>query len=168
MRDRSVILAFVLSLALLLVPVTAMANTVRLGWDRNTEADVAGYNVYRSTTPGTYTAASKVNATLIPHPSSGPVAYTDTTPANTTYYYVVRAVNQATLESVDSNQVTANPLPPGPPGGLHIDALTTVSLFVEGTKVAAGPVRDLLRYTLLVPRQTPPRDVRRMLSVTVE
>jgi fibronectin type 3 domain-containing protein len=157
----------VLATIMFLFSVSSYANVVKLAWDKNTESDVAGYNVYRSTLPGVFGA--KLNAVLIPHPATvGPVLYTDTTPLNTTYYYVVRAVNQAMLESLNSNQVTANPLPPGAPGNLTITGLTTVNLFVDSTKVAVSPIQTPLRYTLIVPRQTPPRDVQRQLQVTVE
>ncbi|MCH7735211.1 MAG: DNRLRE domain-containing protein, partial [Chloroflexi bacterium] len=87
---------------------------VALDWDDNAEPDLAGYNVYRSTTSGgPYT---KVNGPLVT-----PSAYTDTGLSNgTPYYYVVRAENDSAEESGDSNEATATPVdaPPAPPTGL--------------------------------------------------
>ncbi len=152
---------------ILIFAVSSFSNVVKLAWDKNTEVDIAGYNVYRSTVPGVYGA--KLNPSLIPHPAAGvTVLFTDTTPANVTYYYVVRAINQAMLESANSNEVAANPLPPGAPTRLSITALTTVNLFVDSNKVASSPIERALQYTLIVPRQTPPREVQRRLEVTVE
>ena len=86
---------------------------VDLNWDDNGEPDLAGYNVYRSTTlGGPYT---KINGPLV-----GVSNYTDTSVSNgTTYYYVVTAEN-ATLESGYSNEASATPqdLPPAAPTGL--------------------------------------------------
>ena len=86
---------------------------VDLNWDDNGEPDLAGYNVYRSTTlGGPYT---KINGSLV-----GVSNYTDTSVSNgTTYYYVVTAEN-ATLESGYSNEASATPqdFPPAAPTGL--------------------------------------------------
>jgi hypothetical protein len=75
-------------------------HTVKLTWQPSTSS-VSGYNVYRSTTSGG--AYSKVNTSLI-----AALTYTDSSLAtSTTYYYVTTAVNSAGLESVYSNQVSA-------------------------------------------------------------
>jgi fibronectin type 3 domain-containing protein len=147
---------FLLLLVLLFVATGAFANTVKLAWDRNVEPDVTGYNVYRSTTAGS--GYVKVNATVVAQPASGAVpTYTDQTPLNQKYFYVVRAVNQAGLESGNSNEVSANPLPPGSPTNLNIAGLTTASILVDGQEVATAVIGDPLQYTLVVQRQTPPR-----------
>ncbi len=83
---------------------TAFDASVELDWADNTEPDLAGYNVYRSTAVGgTFT---KINGS--------PVAesrFTDTTAANgTTYFYVVTAVNDSGTESGDSTVVSATPI----------------------------------------------------------
>jgi len=91
-------------------PPTGLAATpgdlqVSLDWDDNTESDIAGYNVYRSTTKGgPYTQIATLPATS---------NYLDLSVVNeTTYYYVVTAVDSATPtpnESGDSSEVSATP-----------------------------------------------------------
>jgi hypothetical protein len=88
---------------------TAGDQSVALEWTDTanaTNANLAGYNVYRSTTSGgPYN--TKVNSTLV---AKGTTSFTDTGPTNgTTYFYVVRAVNTSGTESPDSNQASATP-----------------------------------------------------------
>ncbi len=65
--------------------------SVNLSWTASTST-VAGYNVYRGTTAGSY---SKINSTLDPN-----TAYTDSTvAANTTYYYAATSVTSSGEES---------------------------------------------------------------------
>ncbi|MFH0793842.1 MAG: MBL fold metallo-hydrolase [bacterium] len=77
--------------------------TVSLDWNDNTEPDLAGYNVKRSTTSGgPYT---QINGALVT--SS---AYNDNTVTNgTTYFYVVTAVDTSSNESGNSNEASATP-----------------------------------------------------------
>lgn len=132
---------------------------VRLQWNRNSESDVTGYNVYRSTTSGG--PYNKINAALVPQTAVGvsPI-YADVPPSNATFFYVVRAVNASGLESGNSNEAVANPpaVPPAPPTGLAATVTTTASLAVDGIPVASasGTPPFALNYTL--PRSTPPRD----------
>ena len=80
---------------------------VDLSWAANAEPDLAGYNVYRSTTQGT--GYTKINSATITAPT-----YHDTDLTNgTAYYYVITAVDQATNESTYSNEVSV--IPPGYP-----------------------------------------------------
>ena len=74
-------------------------HTVDLAW--TAEADVVGYNVYRSSVSGSqYTM---INSSL-----DSTTAYNDSTVVSgQTYYYVVTAVNASSLESGYSNQVQA-------------------------------------------------------------
>lgn len=89
------------------VPLNLVSNAgngfVSLDWSsNNTEIDLAGYNVYRSTTPGSghTLIASEVNAS----------DYKDTTVINGgTYYYLVKAVDTSGNESAASNEEVANP-----------------------------------------------------------
>jgi len=74
---------------------------VILHWEANTESDLAGYYVYRSTTPAS--GYIRLNDVLLSSPG-----FTDYSLAcYTTYYYVVTAVDTDFLESAYSNQVEA-------------------------------------------------------------
>lgn len=77
--------------------------TVSLNWNDNTETDLGGYNIYRSTTSGgSYT---KLNST--PLASSD---YIDNSVTNEIpYYYVVTAVDTNSNESARSSEVSALP-----------------------------------------------------------
>jgi hypothetical protein len=164
---KKVLLPVLGILFLFVSSVSLLSNTVTFAWDRNTEPDISGYNIYCSQTSGQYTVANKVNMALIPHPTSGTtVGFIYTSSPNVKLFCVVRAVNQATLESANSNEVTANPLPPSPPTGFRITGLTT-TLFVDQQQVASTQ-GDNLTYTLTIPRQSPPRIVKKILTVTVE
>lgn len=77
-------------------------NSVSLNWDDSVSGNLAGYNVYRSTTSGSY--GSALVAGLV---SS---EYTDPTAVNgTTYHYVVTAVDTNANESAQSVEVSATP-----------------------------------------------------------
>jgi hypothetical protein len=78
-------------------------QSVVLHWDRSLDADVAGYNVYRSAaTNGTFASATAnplVN-----------LSFADLNVTNgQTYFYVVRAVNSNGQESTNSAIVSASP-----------------------------------------------------------
>jgi len=76
---------------------------VTLDWDNNTEEDLAGYNVYRSTTSGS--GYSKLNGSLLTDSN-----YTDSNVINeTSYYYVVTATDTNANESDNSSEVSAMP-----------------------------------------------------------
>jgi hypothetical protein len=78
-------------------------QSVTLTWGASTDANggaVAGYNVYRSTTPnGPYT---KVNSSLITNNG-----YTDNSIQSGTYYYVVKSVDSDGYESPATLEMTA-------------------------------------------------------------
>ena len=75
-------------------------HTVTLTW-RASNSQVAGYNVYRTTTPGENYA--KINTSLVQK-----LTYIDTTvDSGVTYYYVTRAVDIRGSESVNSNEASA-------------------------------------------------------------
>ena len=87
---------------------TALAGdaTVSLNWNDNGEADLDGYNIYRSTTPGS--GYVQLNGPLL---SSSD--YIDNSVTNgTVYYYVVTAVDIFSNESGYSGQVSATPNAP--------------------------------------------------------
>jgi len=82
---------------------TAPQYSVSLSW--NASSNVAGYNVYRSTSPtGSY---ARINSSL-----DASTAYTDSSVvAGQTYYYEATAVNSAGQESVPSTPPVAAAIP---------------------------------------------------------
>jgi len=151
------------SLCILLFSVSLFAITVTIAWDRHTDPTVAGFNIYRGTTPGgPYT---KLNLMSIPQPPVGDTPqYIDSTiptGSQLTYYYVVRAETTGGVESLNSNEVVVNP-PPTPPTNLRIITISAVNLNIDGNKVAGGPPYPVV---FLLPRQTPPRIV--PITITV-
>jgi hypothetical protein len=82
---------------------TAGNNIVSLDWNNNGESDLAGYNVYRSTTSGS--GYAKLNGSLLTSSD-----YNDSNVSNgTTYYYVVTAVDTGSNESNYPSEVSATP-----------------------------------------------------------
>jgi fibronectin type 3 domain-containing protein len=82
---------------------TESSAGITLNWDKNTETDLAGYNVRRSTTPGGpyATIASGISESGYSDSGLSPVA---------TYYYVVTAVDTANNESLFSKELKATTL----------------------------------------------------------
>ena len=78
---------------------------LNLEWTANTESDLAGYNVYRSSTEtGTY---EKINTSLVLKPTTN---YTDTALTNgTTYWYKITAVDDFGNKSSYSSAVSGVP-----------------------------------------------------------
>ena len=80
-----------------------VTGTVSLDWDDNSETDLAGYTVYRSTTSGSGYAQLDTTA-------AGTSEYSDDNVTNgTTYYYIVTAMDTAFNESVSSDEVAVTP-----------------------------------------------------------
>jgi len=95
-------------------------GVVSLDWDDNTEGDLTGYDLLRSTVSGgpyTLVAGSPFAAS----------EHEDLTVTNgTAYYYVVRAVDSASLQSVESDEASATPadaVAPAAPTGLTANPL---------------------------------------------
>ena len=104
---------------------TGSPTGIALDWADNTESDLAGYNVYRSTSAtGTFT---KVNASLVTTSTYNDV----NAPAGAASFYRVTAVDNATNESLVSN--TASATRPQPP-------LTTVRINTGGAAQTVGGV----------------------------
>ncbi len=74
---------------------------VRLAWDMNTESDLAGYRIHYGTSSGRYTSSTDVGLVNVISVSN--------LQANTTYYFVVTALDRAGNESTYSNEVTSQP-----------------------------------------------------------
>jgi hypothetical protein len=82
---------------------TAGNESASLDWNDNSEPDMNGYNVYRSTTQGG--GYVKLNSSLLLGSD-----YADNGLTNgITYYYVVKAVDDANQESVSSSEASATP-----------------------------------------------------------
>jgi hypothetical protein len=100
---------------------------VDLNWNDNTEPDLAGYNVYRSTTSGG--PYSQINGSLVTAS-----AYSDTTVTNgITYYYVVRAVDGSNNSSGNSNEASATPA--SAPTTMHVSSIVLTTVNAGGGKV---------------------------------
>jgi len=123
-------------------------GSVSLSWNANGEPDLAGYDVFRSTSAsGPW---GQLNGALVMT-----TAYTDMTAVNgTTYWYVVTAVNTASMSSGQSASASATPSGGGGTGSgppwineFHYDnASTDTGEFVE----VAGPAGlDLSGWTLV-------------------
>ncbi|CAN5144544.1 hypothetical protein BH11PSE11_BH11PSE11_06060 [soil metagenome] len=81
-------------------------TTVPLTWTASTGPNLSGYNVYTAKqTAGPYT---KANASLLGTGTSYTVASLS---PDTSYFFIVRAQNSTSVESVDSNEVAAKTLP---------------------------------------------------------
>src|SRR5581483_4466911 len=110
---------------------TAGNGSASLTWNANSESDLAGYNIYRSTTNGgPYT---KLNSSLLTTRS-----YSDTGLTNgTTYFYVVKAQDTSGNVSGSSAQVQATPTAPTGTAVAAFEAET-----MNGIPVGAYPFAD--------------------------
>jgi hypothetical protein len=107
---------------------TAGDGSVSLDWDDNAEVSLAGYNLYRAF----FSGSSYIKIHTTPLTSSN---YTDTTVNNgTTYYYIVKATDNAGNESESSIEVSATP------------TVNTLISTIEdiGANIYPNPVDDLL------------------------
>ncbi|HNQ15019.1 MAG TPA: hypothetical protein PKM58_05615, partial [Pyrinomonadaceae bacterium] len=80
-------------------------GAVDLSWTAPADPDVAGYNVYRGTTPG-FTPGTALNGVLI----TGTTFSDSTGILGTPYYYVVRTVDTSGNLSPTSSEVSGTPL----------------------------------------------------------
>ncbi|MBU2445934.1 MAG: T9SS type A sorting domain-containing protein, partial [Bacteroidetes bacterium] len=72
---------------------------IELRWNKNSDYDLAGYNLYRANSPGG--VGVKLNSSILTD-----TLFVDNTPQKGTYYYYsVRAVDNTLLESSSSNEV---------------------------------------------------------------
>ncbi|MEY4117077.1 MAG: hypothetical protein RLZZ116_405 [Planctomycetota bacterium] len=119
------------------VVATAGQGSVTLNWAANTEADLGGYRVYRSTTNGSgYTEVTTTAVTGTSFVNSGLTG-------GTTYYYVIRAQDTSLNLSANSAQVSAVPTtPPGPvtlfSDGFESGNLTAGGWVVQNTSAVAN------------------------------
>ena len=112
---------------------TGASTGISLAWTKNTEADLAGYNVYRSgALNGAYV---KVNGPLLTSAS-----YVDTAaPVGATSFYYVTAVDQSANESTGSTRVNASRQDtPPPPTNDAVTVQAEQGTFGGGTAVSSG------------------------------
>jgi hypothetical protein len=122
-------------------PTNLMASkrpgAVQLEWTANTEPDLSGYNVYRSTA-SPVVAGTPVNSTKLISPS-----YLDSdVSAGTPYFYAVTAVDTSGNESALSNEASAIPDPPPPPEALDFGSGTAYVTFGDPAAL------DLATFTI--------------------
>jgi len=102
----------------------AVGSETHLAWIATSQANIAGYNVYRSlNSNGPFT--QKLN----PSPVT-PLHFEDLALGNGTYFYVIRAVSTSNQESGNSNSVGITISALAPPTGLAVavsDAKVTLS-----------------------------------------
>ncbi|NLW84656.1 MAG: carbohydrate-binding protein, partial [Phycisphaerae bacterium] len=111
---------------------------VVLTWDTTTESGLAGYNVYRSTTPGG--GYVLLNDSLL----SSPEFTDDEVLTFTTYSYIVTAVDIADRESDGSGSVEAAPID----GDLiPLNGADFESGFGEWVNITGGDSHDWTRYS---------------------
>lgn len=110
----------------------AVQGGIEVSWDPSSQANVVGYNVYRSTEEGTL--GNKLNPTMLTD-----TTYTDTTVKNqVTYYYTVKSVDSNGNEGASSNQVSSS-VRTSPPedlkmeinGGDEYTSSATVTLYLS-------------------------------------
>ncbi len=124
----------------LLALLLAGPGEVRLAWDANTEADLAGYRVYHGFTPGAYSA---------PEDAGNVTTWTVTGLVPGKYFFAVTAYNAAGVESGYSNEVSTTVL--APPTGLQITS-QSASLRWFGVVLLATTSQNasaILRYRKL-------------------
>ena len=113
------------------VKITAETGKTSVGLSWDSVSDAASYNIKRSTTAGgSYTTIA----------TSSAITYTDTTVTNeTTYYYIVTAVNEGG-ESENSNEVSVTP--------------TNPAVTLEVTSVDKAKVRDEITANVVIHNAT--------------
>src|SRR5512132_918905 len=106
---------------------TAASGSVALSWSANGEPDLAGYNLWRSTSSPVDTSGSPLNGTDLIAPQK--TSYSDSGLTNgTTYYYAVRAVDTADNPS-DPAQASATPTAPSNDNALQVDGVNDFVTF---------------------------------------
>ncbi len=103
-------------------------GNVALDWDDNTEPDLDGYRVFRSTTSGA--GYAPIGPALI-----GVSDFQDTTVVNgTTYFYLVTAVDTTGNEGAASAEASATPDVAGSAPSVHVASVVASSVRQKGNR----------------------------------
>lgn len=136
-RGNGILKTLAVSLWWFLVVFQALAGSVTLQWDPNSEPDIAGYRAYYGTAPRSYSTmidVGNMTTTVISNLSGGAV-----------YYLAVTAYNTATVESAFSNEVqyAVPAMPPGIFGTVFLcsQPLADATLTLSGS-VSASALSD--------------------------
>jgi len=118
--------------------IAAGDGSITMNWNANSEGDLAGYKVYRSTIPGGGYLLQNGSLLISPEFTDDDVVL------YTTYYYVVTAVDEDDLESDYSNEVSAAPIDSDliPLSGADFE-----SGFGEWVNITGGDSHDWTRYS---------------------
>ena len=115
-------------------------SLVDLTWNSNSEADIYGYNLYRSTSSG---SLGNLIASV-----TGTNALSDSTVTNdTTYYYTLKAVDTSDNESTGS-QTSATPSDPDPAPVATTGLIATVGDFFVDLQWDTNEAGDLAGYNI--------------------
>ncbi len=126
----------------------ASDGLIAIAWQNNVEADLKGYNVYRST--------DSVNFTYLNFTTNN-YYFDDSLNYNTTYYYKISSVNIFNIESQLTNFVSAEPknlYPPSTPIGLSINARNwegNLSVYLSWLPNSEGDIAGFNIYKSLSP-----------------
>ena len=131
---------------------TAPTGLLTLTWDANTESDLAGYKVYRSTTSGTY------GAPIVAIQGNVTTYQATNLTIGQTYYFVVTAYDTSGNESDFSNEASGTP--PDPVSVPNLVGLTqaTAEAAITGAGLVVGTVSTATSDSMpagLVISQTP-------------
>lgn len=113
-----------MAIALVLMCVTVVWALSTFTWDANTESDLAGYHLYRSSVSGQYDIGHERDMTYLRGWIADIPAGTETFDYEVpegTWHFVLTAYDTAENESGASNEVskTTDTTPPAPPTGLQ-------------------------------------------------
>lgn len=105
-------------------------NSVTLNWSASTDNwEIEKYNIYCKSGDQPFTLIGSATSTTFIHSSLNP---------NTTYYYYIKAVDRARLESGESSEVSVSTLadnePPHPPAGLTANVVSDTRIDLSWTR----------------------------------
>ena len=116
---------------------TPGSGSIALAWTANTEADLRGYNVYRSTSSP---VAQGAPLNVAPLTTTGFID--NSVSAGTTYYYVVTAVDLSGNSSPPSGEVSASPLVPNLPPVVNAGLDQSIALPAQASLSGAASDPD--------------------------